>query len=185
MEIALFLAGLIIGGLTSWGISYRYYQKSTRDLKSELAQLSKQLKPKTTLQDFAELLESSTWSAETVDRSEVWIADADNTFQIVRGERLDAFTEEWTNTHPDPHASSYPVYLKINGIVIKELRFVSVDGGRIFVPMPEVRIVDGERQFFWRTSSIEFNVGKVAGSYYIYKDMIGLARRSKIEVVDG
>jgi hypothetical protein len=183
MEITLFVAGLILGGLTSWIISYRYYQKSTRDLRSELDNLSRKLRPKTTLQDFEQLLESSAWGVESVDGREVWISEIDNTFQIVQGERGDEFTEEWTARHPDPHSWSYPIYLKINGIVIKELRFISVDGGRIFVPMPEVRAVDGKRNFFWRTSSIEFKVGRVVGSYYRYDDLYGVAKRSKIEIV--
>jgi hypothetical protein len=67
--------------------------------------------------------------------------------------------------------------------VIKELHFISVDGGRIFVPMPEMRVVDGKREFLWRTSSIEFRVGKVVGSYYRYEDLYGIAKRSKIEIV--
>lgn len=180
-----FVAGAAIGGLLSWLITHRYYLKSGQDQKRELERLSEKLKAKNTLSDFEDLLESSQWSKETINNSEVWVAAADNTFQIVQGERTREFVERWTKVYPDGNSSAYPVYLKINGNVIKELTFISVDGGRIFVPMPEVR-PKGQKDvdYFWNMNSLSIKVCKIVGTYYIYKDIPGVAQRSGITLVE-
>jgi hypothetical protein len=180
-----FIAGVAIGGLLSWLITHAYYKRSSREQKAELAQLSKKLSPKNTLSDFEQMLEESNWIADSIDETEVWIAELDNTFQISRGERTDDFRERWTDVHPDKYSSSYPVYLKINNTIIKELAFISVDGGRIFVPMPEIRPVsDEDVEYFWNTSSLGVKVCRIIGKYYIYNDLAGVARRSHIALVE-
>ena len=87
--------------------------------------------------------------------------------------------------HPDRSSASYPVYLKINNIIIKELAFISVDGGRIFVPLPEVRpISEDDVQYFWNTNSLGVRVCGIIGKYYIYNDLAGVAQRSRIALVE-
>jgi len=87
--------------------------------------------------------------------------------------------------HPDKYSSSYPVYLKINNTVIKELAFISVDGGRIFVPMLEIRPVSEEDvEYFWNTNSLGVKVCRIIGKYYIYNDLAGVAQRSRIALVE-
>jgi hypothetical protein len=131
------------------------------------------------------MLDESKWTKEIVDHSEVWIADLDNTFQITQGERTQDFRERWTDVHPDPNGAAYPVYLKINNNVIKELPFISVDGGRIFVSMPEVRPTTGkEVEYFWNINSLGVKVCRIVGSYHIYRDIRGVAKRSRIVVVE-
>lgn len=59
-----------------------------------------------------------------------------------------------------------------------------MDGGRIFVPLPDIRAVDDETvQYFYNLNSLEVNVCRVVGSYYIYEDLEGVANRSRIELV--
>ena len=179
-----FFAGAAIGGLLSWLITHAYYKKASREQKAELDRLSQKLRPRNTVSDFEEMLAESTWTSEVINESEVWIADSDNTFQISRGDRTHDFRERWTDVHPDPNSAAYPVYLKINNNIIKELAFISVDGGRIFVPMPEMRPVSGnEVEYFWNMNSLEVKVCKVVGSYYRYEDLQGVAKRSRIALV--
>ncbi len=184
-EFFMFAAGAAVGGLLSWLITHRYYIKAGQDQKRELEGLSEKLRTKNTLTDFERLLETSKWSKEIIDGSEVWIARNDNTFQISQGERTRDFQERWTKVHPDGNSSAYPVYLKINNNVVKELTFISVDGGRIFVPMPELRPV-GEKDFeyFWNMNSLDIKVCKVIGTYYIYNDIPEVAKRSHIALVE-
>ena len=67
-------------------------------------------------------------------------------FQIEIGGRDREFSEEWTRRFPDKMGSSaYPVGLKVQGVEIKELTFVSCDGGRIFVPMPKITGTEGQQ----------------------------------------
>jgi len=185
MEFAMFIAGLVLGGLVSWLITHRYYVKAGKDQAEQLTALEERLKSKNTLQDFENLLESSQWHKEFIDHTELWNADDDNTFQIECGQKFRQFKEKWTDVYPDPDSSASPVYLKINGNVIKEINFISMDGGRIFVPMPDIRLRDDEIvEYFWNLNSLEVKVCRVVGSYYIYNNLKGVAKRSKIEVIE-
>ena len=166
-------------------ITHRYNIKAGRDQSTALTKLTSDLRPRTTLPDFEEMLARSTWTKSLIDHTEVWIADADNTFQILRGERSSEFTERWTKAHPDPNSASYPIYLKIAGSVVKELTFISVDGGRIFVPMPEARpLPGGSMDYFWNLGTLAVKVCRVVGEYYRYNDLEGVAHRSKVSIVE-
>ena len=183
-EFLVFVAGAAIGGLLSWLITHRYYVKAGKDQRQELTRLAEGLRPKNTLRDFEQILQSSTWSKATIDNTETWLADQDNTFQVVRGERSRDFKERWTAVYPDPNSSAYPVLLKIAGTVVKEITFISMDGGRIFVPMPDIRPTGpGTVEYFWNLQSLEVKVCRVIGDYYIYKDLEGVARTSKVTLV--
>ena len=100
------------------------------------------------------MLEESKWKKESVGHNEVWIAEQNNTFQIQRGRPGSEFHESWTTMYPDLSTRQYPVYLKISGTTIKELKFISLDGGRIFVPMTEREFIDGKPVFFWDMGSL-------------------------------
>lgn len=58
----------------------------------------RKLSPKNTLSDFEKMLDESGWTFEVINESETWIANDDNTFQIVRGKRTDDFRERWTDS---------------------------------------------------------------------------------------
>ncbi len=184
-ELLTFVGGVALGALSSGLIAHRYHLKASADQRAELARLSDGLKPRNTLRDFEGYLETSPWTKTFIGPAETWMADADNTFQIEHGERTREFTERWTIVYPDPNSSAYPVYLKIGGTVVKELTFISMDGGRIFVPMTEVRPVgDGAVEHFWNLNSLQVKVCRVVGSYYIYKNLEGVAGMSKVSIAE-
>lgn len=65
METVLFIAGIILGGMVSWEISYLYYEKSSRDQAAIFNKLSEELRhaiiadnrKKLTIFEFKELIE--------------------------------------------------------------------------------------------------------------------------------
>jgi len=182
--ILIFVGGVVAGALCSWLITHKYYKRAAAELKDDLARQTEQLRPKNTLSDFERLVDSSPWTKRHIDMREVWVCDAENTFQIVEGEDSRDFTERWTTVYPDRSGSASPIYLKVGSAVIKELTFVSMDGRRIFVPMAEVRPGrDGGAEYFWNLNSLEVKVCHVVGSYYIYNDLEGVARRSGVTIV--
>lgn len=184
-DLLTFIAGAVIGALSSWFITHRYYLKAGADQRAELRQLSEDLRPRNTLRDFEKLLETSSWTKTYIDHAEVWMCDADNTFQIEQGERTREFTERWTTVYPDHDSSAYPVYLKIGGTVIKEFTFIFMDGGRIFVPMTESRRIEsGGVEYFWNANSLRVKVCRIIGSYHIYETLEGVARMSKVSVIE-
>lgn len=184
MQWLSFLGGVALGAMASWLITRYYYQKASEEQKAALSALSQQLRQKNTLADFEVYLDTSGWTKTFLGDIEIWLADADNTVQIHIGERDRDFTEPWTTVYPDRNASLYPVYLKIGGVTIRQLNFIYMDGGRIFVPMADRRMsADGSIEYFWNANSLEVKVCGIVGSYYIYKDLAGVARMSKVAVV--
>ena len=186
MEIVTFVLGVALGGLLSWGIAHNYYKKAADDQREELDSLEAALRSKNTLADFKERLVSDTWSKTHVDQREVWMCDADNTFQIHETDDNRPFSEPWTKGFPDPNSTASEIILRIGPTVIREVTFVSLDGRRVFVPMPEIRGRgdSGDVQFVWSRSSLELKLCNVIGQYYIYDDLVGIARRTGVQIDD-
>lgn len=182
MAILLLITGAIVGGFISWYITHRYYKKSSKEQKQFIEKLSKDLKEVNTLKYFEVLLEENEWKKEVIGNKEVWVSQENNTFQIQQGDYINSFTEPWTTMYPDISAGRYSVYLKIGDSVIKELTFISLDGGRIFVPMTKRDFIDNKIIFFWDMTSLDAKVCKIIGSYYIYNNLYGVARKSKVEI---
>lgn len=184
-EIVLFVVGAVVGGLLSWLVTHLYYVKAGTDQKAALRDLASILQSGNTLERFEALLRNSGWSKRIIENRETWICDLDNTFQIVQGNRERDFREPWTENLADPNASVYPVYLKIGTTTVKELHFISADGARIFVVMPEIGFDDNMgRHLFWNQNSIGVLVTNIIGDFYIYETLAGFAARSKIEIVE-
>jgi len=184
-ELLTFIAGAVVGALSSWLITRHYATKASAEQRTELDRLRDDLKPRNTLEEFQRRLESATWTKQFLDNVETWVCDIDNTFQVAHGERTRDFTERWTTVYPDRHASANPIFLKIGGVVVKELTFISMDGGRIFVPMVEIRPVGEETgEYFWNLNSLEVKVCRIIGSYYIYETLERVAKHSKVTLVE-
>lgn len=184
MEIVLLIIGAVIGGAISWGISHKYYEKSSKENKELIEELSQGIKETNTLKYFEVLLTSSNWKEEFINHRIVWIAEDNNTFQIQSGDEGDEFNESWTEMYPDQNTRIYPVYLKIDNSIVKELDFISLDGGRISVPMPDKTVEGDKVRYIWNINSLEVKLCKVIGNYYIYEDLAGVARMSKVELVE-
>lgn len=177
------MISLILGIIFGWIIAHQYYKKSTKEQALLIQQLTKDLKVENTLEYFNYLLDNSSWNKEIIKNNEIWISNEDNSFQIHHGNLEGEFRENWTDCYPDPIAYKYPVYLKINNSIIKELTFISIDGGRIFVPSAEKKIEDKNVINFWNLESLRIKVCNVIGQYYIYNDIYGIAKVSKIEII--
>jgi hypothetical protein len=132
---------------------------------------------------FESLLRHS-WVREIIANREVWISEVDNLFQIEVGGQAGAFSEEWTRRFPDANGSfAYSVLLKVQGVEIKQLLFISCDGGRIFVPRPAATpAVNRQLAFSYERSSLEYKVGQIAGQFHIYNTLEGVAQAARITV---
>lgn len=184
MDIASTIVGALLGGAVSWFITDSYHKRASREQRRQIDKLSAELKRTNTIEYFSHLLTCDVWEKEWIDNEENWIARQNNTFRITKGQNYEDFDEPWSRGHPDRDTSKLSVYLSINGVRVKELIFVTIDGGRILVPLPERMLVDGSPVFFWRPNDLSFKVGKIIGSYYIYKDIEGVAKRCRVEVVN-
>lgn len=135
-----------------------------------------------TISGFEALLARS-WVRENIGNRDVWISEVDNMFQIECGNTEGHFYEEWTSRFPDRDGSwAFPVRLTIQGVEVKELGFVSCDGGRITVPIPRITKVGDQRGFAYDRDSLPYKVGQVVGQFYIYETLDAVARRAGIDV---
>jgi len=133
---------------------------------------------------FEYLLENSNWHKKYIDHKQTWICNDDNMYQIEVGERERDFTEEWTQVYPDRYGSAaYPVYLKVRGVTIEQLLFISCDGGRIFVPLPERKVVEEKIILYYKTDSLEYKLAKIIGIFDDYRTIERVAEKSRIDIV--
>lgn len=116
------------------------------------------------LRTFTRILDSSDWKKVNYS-PEKWIFNKDNSFIIEESANVKNFTEKWTQKFPDKFGSyQKEVYLKISSELIeKPLIFISVDGGRYFVPLPKLNKAYNEIYYYWNKESIEYKVFKIIG----------------------
>lgn len=137
-----------------------------------------------TIEYFIYLLNNFEWYKEFIDHEDIWFCKKDINYQIKTEFISNDFDEPWAKVYPDKTTGKHAVRLIINRNPIKELIFVSCDGGRIFVSWPDIEYKDEERLFYWDKNSISYKVMKIIGEYYIYDNIEGVAERSKIKIIN-
>jgi hypothetical protein len=163
--------------------------------QAKLAELVEQAKrittppPERSLRNFERFLEQSDWDEGDVEETRIWICADDALFQIVvdfGSDEADEFIEPWTRKFPDAESGkAYPVKLNIGGVTIKRLFFISVDGGRYFVPRPKIKGLDanGKQEFVWTKDSLEFKLSKfISKFYHIHPTIEEFATHCGIEI---
>jgi hypothetical protein len=124
-----------------------------------------------------------TWSLHSIGGRDTWICNERGVFAILRNDDYEDFEEEWTTKPPDKRASRSTVDLRINGATVRSLDFISLDGGRYFLPMPRKKGRKGEPLYFWERESLEFKVGRIVGSYYRFESIEGAADFLGVEII--
>src|SRR5262249_22218863 len=120
------------------------------------------------------------------DFREVWTCEEDALDQIVNRKNNIDYQEDWTKSFPDPSAKEYLIDLNISGGTVEQISFISVDGGRNFVPKPEIAMVEGKRVYYWDMSSITFNAANVIAKFDSSWSSIGrFAMVAKIGMIPG
>lgn len=137
------------------------------------------------LSRFEELIEKSSWRKEYINNRAIWICEENDLYQINISPQAQDFHEEWTSIYPDKKAFSESVWLKIGETIIKEVRFISCDGGRIFVPLPKIitNHYSNKPRYEWNRKSLDFKLAKIIGRYYIYETIEGIAKISNIQII--
>jgi hypothetical protein len=123
------------------------------------------------------LVNSDNWEKRQIDHFEVYFYKENNNYQIKKadtpGEKWSA-RESWMEKFPDPSIIEYSVYLKHGESLIASYRFLSCDGGRYFIPLPQKKCLKEdtskieclEWEYFWDEKSIDFKLGKIIGDFY-------------------
>lgn len=139
-----------------------------------------------TIGEVADLLSNSNGVVAT--HNEVWVCAEDANLQLVIDEgSKEPFSEAWikriaiygyANMDKSEFAYKYSVYLSLAGIPIYQLIFVSLDGGRYFVPLPQIRqsekalvSQEADPEFFWQRGTLAYKVAQIIGKYYRFESL--------------
>jgi hypothetical protein len=182
MDIGSIILGAIIGAIPSWYMSKYFASKSSNELTSKLRELTNKLNSSATLDNFEKMLHSSRWIKECINEDEVWICEDNRTFQICLGNDDRTFIEKWINKFPDKSAIMFHVHLQIQGVTIKSLPFISADGGRYVLPLPDLIVIEDEQHFCWSPADIGYKVSEIIGRFYRYATLQEVADFLKIEI---
>jgi len=95
------------------------------------------------------------------------------------------FKEEWANSFPDSSAASHLVDVTYGGTLVDRMIYVSVDGGRVMIPLPEPYTREdgthGARVEKWRLNLVRTLHGLGGTVGWDFDDYFN---RTGIEVVD-
>jgi hypothetical protein len=94
------------------------------------------------------------------------------------------FHEPWVESFPDPHATSVAVVLRYRGTPVYEWTFVTVDGGRYLVPMPQPPNAEGKYQISAGKLSFARLMFDLYGSGGVCCGVEEALRRAGIEISD-
>ena len=91
---------------------------------------------------------------------------------------VEHYQEEWIKDYPDRENDvSYFVRLEANAMLLETERFVALDGGRIFVPVPR-RSSQNDELVYWY-DLIQTQLANIIGEYYLVKDIYEFASQQK------
>ncbi|MFT7158747.1 MAG: hypothetical protein ACI8Q1_003781 [Parvicella sp.] len=182
LDINSLVIGALLGGIPSWFISRYFSKESSKELIANLKRQDARSLTKNSFNGFETLLRTSAWTKEETDHSERWVCDKDNTFQFIRVDDDRDFKEKWTEVFPAQDARLFHIELKINESIIKSLPFICADGGRYTLPLPDRAVIDGEVNFFWSPSNVEYKIAEIIGNFYRSGSLKEVAAFTKIDL---
>lgn len=134
----------------------------------------------------------SDWEKRAIDEQNIYFYKEDNNYKIEQdydSRNVWERREPWMSKFPDGHVTQYKVYLKYGETKIGELQFVSCDGARYFIPLPERRFPnqdtgDSHIEYYWVKNSLYYQVGEIVGDLYREIDLAGVAKFCGIEILE-
>jgi hypothetical protein len=116
------------------------------------------------------LRKSKRWEEVVVDRSGMdsyWRYDRHPEFVLERGDSDEwdpIVMESWMPHSPDTSKGRTQIFARVNGQHLFNEEFVSLDGGRNFVPLPRRQSVEGGSEYWY--TSLQVSLARIVGHYY-------------------
>ncbi len=129
-----------------------------------------------------EWIKLAQWPLDVTTDAEAWVERAtfrpDASIGLVWGNPLvEDFKEDWANSFPDPSASSFSVFFTWNGTPVDDDFLVVVDGGRCYLPPPNVGTSEVPRSRYQLAGLLERIRGHIS-------DFDSYFERSGLKVTD-
>ena len=129
------------------------------------------------------------WEKKLFDHVQTWICKDTDEYQLVEWNTVvENFKEIWTDIFPDNENNfSYQLFLKRNGIIVREFTWVSCDGGRVRMPIPDRKnhwknkrecIMD----YFFLKDSLEYRMLQKIWNYWSEDSFERLFEQAKIKI---
>ena len=130
------------------------------------------------------------WEEITLDLSgfhSVWRHKGHPEFTIERTEHEQEWsydkTESWMKYPlPDPSKTTVVLHLKVGGAIVYVENFITLDGGRYFVPLPRVKYHKNEKDNEYYYTKLQVQIARVIGTFYRMKDIDEFVEHNEIEV---
>lgn len=91
---------------------------------------------------------------------------------------VENYQEEWIRDYSDrEHNTSYFVRLEANAMLLEKELFVSLDGGRAFIPSPR-RTLENEKLVYWY-DTMQIQLANIIGEYPWERDINEFAAEQK------
>ena len=182
MELLSLIVGALIGAIPSWFISKSFATASSKELEQKLKLQTSAIESASTFHSFEKMLRTSNWVKEYINDHDVWVCEKNNTFQLHNNEDRRDFKETWTSVFPDQNTSMFHINLTVNGIIIKSLPFISADGGRYTLPLPELEVFENKPSFYWSPNSVEVKIAEIIHNFYRCDSIKEVAKFTKISL---
>lgn len=113
-----------------------------------------------------------------------WYCKFDNRIIIeINWNDSDVLEKIWVKRVLSKTGKTQRVIVKLNGVKVSTELFMLLDGGRIFVPYPEERVVNEvDLRTFWQITSDVFLLHQIIGDLYTYESIENLARILGFEI---
>lgn len=130
------------------------------------------------------------WEAKVFNHVSTWICKDTDEYQLVEWNIVrNNFREDWTRIFPDnENNTSYQLFLKRNGIIVREFTWVSCDGGRVWMPIPEMKNLwdtnswDFKIEYFFKKNSLKFRMLQKIWEHWSETSFERLFERAKIKI---
>ena len=132
------------------------------------------------------LKKTSEWKKVSIGRSDyVWQYKNHPEFniEIEDLEREWQTAESWMTHYPDPAKHVYLVKVKANGQVLLTEEFITLDGGRYFVPVPKAKPISESEFKYWYTP-IQVDLSRIIGEYYRGNSIEEFMEHHKLKIKD-
>jgi hypothetical protein len=145
--------------------------------------------PERSMEHFLNLVDKATWDSFEDNWKRIYVCQEDMLFQmqIDFSDEDTEFDEPWVHNFPDRTARKRSVNMLIAGQLVSQFIFISLDGGRYFVPLPQSRTsVNGSVvDYYWERNSPDFRLFRVVSSLrYAHPTIEELAMHTGVTLVD-
>ena len=143
-----------------------------------------------TKDEFEFFIDHWIWERKNFNSENVWICKDTDEYQLIEwGIVRDKFKEDWTKIFPDnENNSSSKLFLKRNGIIVREFTWISCDGGCVWMPLPDSKnLWDPEKdeckmEYSFKEDSLKFKMLKKIWNPWRNKTFANIFKSANIKI---